>query len=66
MNTKNPSDLHLKLRNLENEDYPQVSKLMEEIYSDLGGAWSQSSLSALVKDFPEGQIVMKTMAKSSR
>ena len=38
MNTKNPSDLHLKLRNLENEDYPQVSKLMEEIYSELKGS----------------------------
>ncbi|MDH5711735.1 MAG: GNAT family N-acetyltransferase, partial [Gammaproteobacteria bacterium] len=59
MNTKNPSDLHLKLRNLENEDYPQVSRLMEEIYSDLGGAWSESSLSALIKDFPEGQIVIE-------
>ena len=59
MNTKNPSDLHLKLRNLENEDYSQVSRLMEEIYPDLGGTWSQSSLSALIKDFPEGQIVIE-------
>ncbi len=59
MNTKSLSDLHLKLRNLENEDYPQVGKLMEEIYPDIGGAWSKRSLSALIKDFPEGQIVIE-------
>ena len=63
MNTQTPSDLHLKLRNMENADYPQISKLMEEIYPDLGSAWSHSSLSALSKDFPEGQIVIEDTGK---
>lgn len=63
MSTDTPSDLHLKLRNLENDDYPQVSELMEEIYADIGGAWSESSLTALIKDFPEGQIVIEDNGK---
>jgi len=63
MNTPKSSDLHLKLRNLELEDYPQVSSLMDEIYYDIGGAWSQDSLTSLIKDFPEGQIVIEDNGK---
>ncbi len=63
MDTINPQESHLKLRNLENEDYPQVEKLMEQVYADIGGSWSYSSLSALIKDFPEGQIVIEDNGK---
>lgn len=59
MNSQTPSDLHLKLRNLEIDDYPQLSTLMEDVYSDIGGAWSHDSLCTLIKDFPEGQIVIE-------
>jgi predicted amidohydrolase/GNAT superfamily N-acetyltransferase len=53
------SDLHLKLRNLEARDYPQVANLMEEVYPDIGGAWSESALLSLINDFPEGQIAIE-------
>ena len=59
MSTDTPADLHLKLRNLENSDYPQVATLMEEVYADIGGAWSQDSLLALIREFPEGQIAIE-------
>ena len=59
MNSDKHADLHLKLRNLESDDYPQVAQLMEEVYADIGGAWSQASLLALIKDFPEGQIAIE-------
>lgn len=63
MNSGTSHDLHLKLRNLNANDYPQVAQLMEEIYSDIGGAWSQSSLLALITDFPEGQIAIEDNGK---
>ncbi|MDH5485457.1 MAG: bifunctional GNAT family N-acetyltransferase/carbon-nitrogen hydrolase family protein [Gammaproteobacteria bacterium] len=59
MSIENPNDLHLKLRNLENSDYPQVATLMNEVYSDIGGAWPEDLLQALIKDFPEGQIAIE-------
>ncbi len=59
MNPITPQELHLRTRNLENADYPQVEKIMEQVYADIGGSWSYSSLSALIKDFPEGQIVIE-------
>jgi len=57
------SDLHLKLRNLEGADYPQVAALMDQVYADIGGAWSQEALLTLIKDFPEGQIAIEDNAK---
>lgn len=59
MTTDTPADLHLKLRNLESNDYPQVAKLMEEVYADIGGAWPRDSLLALINQFPEGQIAIE-------
>jgi len=59
MNIKNPADLHLILRNMVEDDYPQVAELMEQVYADIGGAWSRESLMALIRDFPEGQIVIE-------
>ena len=31
-------DLHLNLRNLQESDYPQLKRLMDGIYDDIGGA----------------------------
>jgi len=59
MSRNEHAELHLKLRNLEAGDYPQVAKLMEEVYPDIGGAWSQDALLTLIKDFHEGQIVIE-------
>jgi len=57
------SDLHLKIRNLERKDYPQVARLMDEVYPDIGGAWSQDSLLSLMNEFPEGQIAIEDNGK---
>ncbi|EKE84461.1 carbon-nitrogen hydrolase family protein [Idiomarina xiamenensis] len=54
-----PEDLHLQLRNLRLEDYPQLKTLMDAVYRDIGGAWSQYTIEKLVKDFPEGQICLE-------
>ncbi len=51
-------DLHLNIRNLEYADYPQVKKLMDSVYDDIGGAWPEHTISKLVDDFQEGQVVL--------
>jgi predicted amidohydrolase/GNAT superfamily N-acetyltransferase len=60
MSTEIPSDLHLKLRNLDTEDIPQLEILMEKVYSDIGGAWPRQTLLALFQEFPEGQICIES------
>lgn len=49
-------ELHLTLRNITLEDYPQLQALMDRVYPDLGGAWARNTLERLIADFPEGQI----------
>jgi predicted amidohydrolase/GNAT superfamily N-acetyltransferase len=49
-------ELHLTLRNITEEDYPQLKALMDRVYPDLGGAWSRRTVARLIADFPEGQI----------
>lgn len=51
-------DLHLKIRNLELEDYPQLKQLMDRVYNDIGGAWPQHTIEKLICDFHEGQICL--------
>ncbi|KMT64525.1 carbon-nitrogen hydrolase family protein [Catenovulum maritimum] len=50
------NDLHLSLINLQPEHYPQVQKLMDLVYADIGGAWPEKTISQMIKDFPEGQL----------
>lgn len=59
MSPDTPSDVHLKLRNLTLTDYPQLARLMEAVYPDIGGAWPEGSIERLINDFPEGQIVIE-------
>jgi predicted amidohydrolase/ribosomal protein S18 acetylase RimI-like enzyme len=59
MTPDTPSDVHLKLRNLTLEDYPQLARLMDAVYPDIGGAWPRESIDRLVTEFPEGQIVIE-------
>ncbi|MER2491572.1 carbon-nitrogen hydrolase family protein [Catenovulum sediminis] len=49
-------DLHLSLVNIKDKDYPQVKKLMDRVYNDIGGAWPQETICQLISDFPEGQL----------
>ncbi|MEX2321540.1 MAG: bifunctional GNAT family N-acetyltransferase/carbon-nitrogen hydrolase family protein, partial [Saccharospirillum sp.] len=51
-------DLHLHLRNLVEDDYPQLKRLMDRVYDDIGGAWPEETIKRLIKDFPDGQIAI--------
>ncbi len=59
MSYENPKDLQLKLRNLTMDDLDQLVELMDRVYDDLGGSWPKESLALLLKQFPEGQIVIE-------
>lgn len=52
-------DLHLTLRNLTPDDYPQLETLMDAVYHDIGGAWSQHTIETLIASFPDGQIAIE-------
>ena len=41
-------DLHLNLRNLQESDYPQLKRLMDGIYDDIGGAWPEHTINRLI------------------
>lgn len=53
-----PEDLHLTLRNLEVDDYPQLKTLMDKVYDDIGGAWPEKTIKRLINDFHDGQIAI--------
>jgi predicted amidohydrolase/GNAT superfamily N-acetyltransferase len=52
-------DLHLNLRNLTSEDYPQLKMLMDAVYHDIGGAWPKHTIDKLIQEFPDGQIAIE-------
>lgn len=54
---------HLRLRNLKQDDYPDVAEIMERVYSGMGGAWSRDEFTALLNRFPEGQICLEDNGK---
>ncbi len=56
-------DLHLTLRNLTPEDYPQLETLMDAVYHDIGGAWSKYTMDRLIASFPDGQIAIEDDGK---
>ena len=51
-------DLQLKIRNLEDSDYPQLKELMDLVYNDIGGAWPRHTISKLINELPDGQICL--------
>ncbi|MFE8069951.1 bifunctional GNAT family N-acetyltransferase/carbon-nitrogen hydrolase family protein [Marinobacteraceae bacterium S3BR75-40.1] len=52
-------ELQLNLRNLEAKDYPQLKRLMDDVYDDIGGAWPRSTIEHLIREFPDGQICIE-------
>lgn len=54
-----PDELHLQMRNLREDDYPQLKVLMDVVYDDIGGAWEEHTIRKLSKEFPEGQICLE-------
>ncbi len=51
-------DLHLTIAEIKKKDYPQLKKLMDRVYANLGGSWSKNTIDALIDAFPEGQIAL--------
>jgi len=59
----NPEELHLQMRNLRDDDYPQLKELMDSVYNDIGGAWEEHTIRKLIHEFPEGQICLEDNGK---
>lgn len=63
MSTANPANTaeqhNLRLRNLRPEDYASIRALMDRVYPDIGGAWPEGTMEALIDDFPEGQLCVE-------
>lgn len=58
-----PEELHLQLRNLRPDDYPQLKELMDVVYPDIGGAWGEHTIKKLIKEFDEGQLCLEDNGK---
>ena len=54
---------HLELRNLQEEDFDDLKELMDEVYPNLGGAWSRRKYMTQLSTFPEGQICIVDKGK---
>ena len=59
----NISEHKLILRTLRLSDYKAIKGIMDMVYSNLGGSWTQKEFSALLKNFPEGQICIEDKGK---
>lgn len=57
--TPTDSEHKLILRTLRLSDYKAIKGIMDMVYSNLGGSWTQKEFSALLKNFPEGQICIE-------
>lgn len=49
----------LVLRTLRRSDYKAVRDIMDQVYSNMEGAWAQDEYNNLLKKFPEGQICIE-------
>src|SRR5699024_3522675 len=46
----------LRLRPITLADYPPLAELMNQVYVDIGGAWSENTIKKLIELFPDGQL----------
>ena len=61
---ENNIDLHrLKLRTLTPQDYDDVKEIMQIVYADAGGAWTEKEFKNQLRVFPEGQIGIEVEGK---
>ncbi|MEX0384358.1 GNAT family N-acetyltransferase [Spiribacter pallidus] len=49
----------LRLRHLRLADYADVRHIMDQVYPDLGGAWTRKQFAAQINRFAEGQICIE-------
>ncbi|MCU0428704.1 MAG: bifunctional GNAT family N-acetyltransferase/carbon-nitrogen hydrolase family protein [Cytophagaceae bacterium] len=63
MSNKKDSLHKLHLRNLNMDDYTDVKRIMNKVYSNAGGAWTKDEFKSILKRFPEGQICIEDNGK---
>jgi len=56
MTEKDQTEYKLVLRGLKREDYPDIKRIMDRVYRNMGGAWQPHEYGALIDQFPEKQI----------
>ena len=49
----------LDIRNLIPKDYDHIRRIMQQVYKDMGGAWTRDEFITLLELFPEGQICVE-------
>ncbi len=49
----------LVLRPLRLQDYPNVKEIMDDVYADMGGAWTEEQYRAQLAVFPDGQVCIE-------
>jgi predicted amidohydrolase/predicted N-acetyltransferase YhbS len=49
----------LKLRQLEESDYPAIREIMDRVYDHAGGAWTAKQFRAMLGRFAEGQLCIE-------
>lgn len=59
---KMPKNL-LTLRNTRFEDYPALQEIMDLVYANMGGAWTEEQFQSQLARFPEGQICIEDNGK---
>jgi len=59
MNSTDQTQYKLILRGLTHQDYPQIKRIMDRVYKDIGGAWEPNEYAALIDNFQEGQICIE-------
>lgn len=59
MNEIDQAEYKLILRGLTRQDYPHIKRIMDRVYSGMGGSWETDEYNALIDNFPEGQICIE-------
>lgn len=62
MNDSSSKSYNIRLRNLRKEDYPDIKRIMNKVYPNLG-AWGKKDFERMLQIFPEGQICIEDKGK---
>ncbi len=63
MNETEQTEYKLSLRSLKQKDYNDIKRIMDVVYSGMGGAWEPGEFAVLTGQFPEGQICIEDNGK---
>lgn len=59
MKESDKTEYKLILRSLMRKDYPHIKRIMDRVYSSMGGSWEQDEYATLIDQFPDGQICIE-------